>query len=360
MNKLSFICVLSLLCSPFLCKAQDYTEWVYNNWYSDKEQVFRLAKEQDRYVFLFAGLRGCPICGRTSTNFGKPDNPLRPIIDADYTPWAYKVMTGSIEAFTDEYVKQFVIDVVGKGATKFPFLFVINPDYPDSYVKWLSGESLPDATFTVDRLKDLLTIDLLANSTLTWYKNKEQVFNLAKVQNKYVFKLVGRGTSPNSQKLIKQLNLNSLKDLLGKNYILWYSSDVSEANLEVETLSGEDEEAVKTLPYISIIYPQAPDKSLDEVWGYQDDDKALEEILKKYTVANEIIVPENKVSVLGKTLLIANQTVNEQIRIYSLSGQNIATIRKNDFTVHIDASSFPQGILVIHSSADWSTKVLLQ
>ena len=364
MNNLS--CIRVLLISIFLCsgaffsKAQDYTEWVYNNWNRDKEKVFELAKEQDRYIFLFAGLQGCPYCGRTSTNFGKPDNPLRPIIDADYTPWAYKSTTNYIQAFEDEYVKQFVIDVIGKGASKFPFLFVINPDYPDKYVKWLAGESLPDSPNSVERLKDLLTVDLLASSTLTWYKNKDQVFKLAKEQNKYIFKLVGKGTSPNSQKLIKQLNLSSLKEILGNNYILWYSSDVSEANFEIEPLAGENEEIIKTLPYIALIYPEEPDYLLEQLWGDQDDDIALEGMLKKYTVSNEKILKNNKVSFSGNELLISNQTNNERIRVYSLSGQNITTFDKNDFSIRIDASDFPKGVLVINSSAGWSAKVLLQ
>ena len=359
MNKLSCVRVLLisifLFCIAFISKAQDYTEWVYKNWNSDKEKVFKLAKEQDRYIFLFLGRQYCTASGRTSTNFGKPDNPLRPIIDADYVPWAFQNPTTNLEAISDEYIKEFAIDVFEKGASSFPFLFVINPDYPDSYVKWLAGESLPNSPNSVERLKNLLTIDLLANSTLTWYTNKDQVFKLAKEQNKYIFKLVGKGTSPNSQKVIKQLNLSVLKDVLVKNYILWYSSDVSE---EMKVMAGE--EVTKTLPFISVIFPEEPDYLLEQLWGYQDDETALEEILRKYTVSNEKILSTNKVSVSGKALLISNQTNNERIRVYSLSGQNIAEFHKNDFSVHIDASDFPKGVLVINSSAGWSAKVLLQ
>ena len=363
MNKLS--CIRVLLISIFLCsgvffsKAQDYTEWVYNHWNSDKDLVFKLAKEQDRYIFLFLGRRNCPFSGRTSTNFGMPDSPLRPIIDADYIPWAFQNPTSDLLAISDDYIKDFAIDVYGKGASKFPLLFVINPDYPDNYVKWLSGENLPDAPSSIVKLQELLTIDLLSNSSLTWNKNKEAVFNLAKEQHKYIFKLVGKGTSPNSQKVIKLLNLNSLKDLLGNSYVLWFSSDVSEANVEVKTYSEEKKETEIRLPYIAVIYPESPDNVLEETWG-DIDEETLREILKKYTVSNEKILPANKVSFTGNVLRISNQTINEQIRIYSSTGQNIATIWKNDFTVSINASDFPKGVLLIHSSAGWSMKFLLQ
>ena len=355
MKKWVLLISVFLFYGAFFSRAQDYSEWVYSHWNSDKEKVFKLAKEQDRYIFLFFGRRYCPYSGRTSTIFGIPDSQLRPIIDADYIPWAFQNPTSNLLAISDDYIKEFALDVFEKGASKFPFLFVINPDYPDSYVKWLSGESLTNSPNTIERLKNLLAVDLLSNSTLTWYKNKDQVFKLAKEQNKYIFKFVGKGTSPNSQKVIKQLNLSVLKDVLVKNYILWYSSDVSET---MEVMSVEKD--AKTLPYITIIFPEEPDYTLEQLWGYQEDETALEGILKKYTVSNEKFLSVNKVSVSGKALLISNQTNNERIQVYSLSGQNIANFHKNDFSVHIDASDFPKGVLVIHSSVGWSAKVLLQ
>ena len=251
-----------------------------------------------------------------------------------------------------------------------PILCVINPEDPeeDYTVFWKKGSKTTQqllslittpnlfsgsSNLNVDNSNNILfftkTPSWLSDQKLQWHENINEVLQLAKEQKKYVFKLVGKSTSPNSKKLLKQLYESPFEQLLTDNYILWYSSDISE--------SGSQTEAV-TLPYISIIDPEKPDELLEENWGVPEAE-ILEEILKSYTVSNENILPNpTKAAIWDNTLLISNQTSNEQITVYSLTGQSIASVRKNDTSVSIDASKFPKGILIIRSSAGWTSKVL--
>jgi len=349
---------LFLLNGFFSATAQtpDLNEWVYENWYRDKKEVFEQAKAQDRYILLFIGLQNCAICNRTSTNFGMPENALSDIVDANFIPWAYKTYLNNPANIVDDYVRKMMYDIIAKGATQYPGLVIVNPDNPDMIVKWISGESLPGLPTTVTKLKDFITVDLLSGSKLVWRKDREEVIRLAKEQNKFVFKLTGRGTSPNSQETIKQLNDGTLMQLLGKTYILWYSDESTVESRSAEDDSGE--EIKKPLPYFSVIHPEAPDDPVEELYGLQELED-LENLISKYTVSNEAVTTANYVSVVENVLVISNQINNEQINVYTLNGQNIASIHKNGFTARINASSFTKGIIVIQSSAGWTAKLLL-
>jgi len=347
-----------LFSNVFFSEAQNNSEWVFDRWSRDKDEVFKLAKEQDRYVFLFFGLQNCTSCRAISEIFANQENRLSAIVEDDYVPWAYKAI--NIANIQDDTIKKNVNEVLGKGASMLPFLFVIDPDFSDSYERWLAGSDLPLGPSRITELQKFITIDLLTNSALTWYKDKDKVLSLAREQNKYIFKLIGKGTSPNSQKVIELLNKSLLKDMLEKNYILWYSSDVSELNNVIKTNSGSEETA-KTLPYIAIINPENPDKNLVLTFGYQDVE-ALEQILKTYSVSSHQIIASNnnKVTVWENVLEISNQINNEQIHVFSLAGQQVASVRKNDYTVKIDAGDFPKGVLIVYSSSGWSTKIMVQ
>ena len=75
---LSFLVLFVIV---FFCEAQNNSEWVFDHWNNDKDNVFKLAKEQDRYVFLYIGLQGCPSCERVSSVFANPENRLSVMID---------------------------------------------------------------------------------------------------------------------------------------------------------------------------------------------------------------------------------------------------------------------------------------
>ena len=362
-------CTLLFFLGTSYIKAQGVSnsgEWVYENWYTDKEKVFELAKEQDKLIFLFFGLNGCDYCAYASYLFSDTKNSLASTIAENYIPWAYKTYSNNITTkITDLYVHQLINYSYDKGLfTRFPALILIDPEFPDSIFKSLDGKIInPDPApptpdyVKIEGLRNLITVDLLSGSELTWYKDKSEVFTLAKAQNKFIFKLVGRGTSPNSQKVMQQLNEVPLKQLLENNYILWYSVYEPETTVGVELLSGK--ETVLTLPYISIIYPEEPEIELASEGGYQDVE-TLEDLLKTYTVSNEKILSENKVTFSDNTLRISNQTNNERIQVFTITGQRIASVSKNDYNATIDASYFPKGILIIHSSKGWSAKIVKQ
>ena len=335
---------------------------VCRDWNVYKSEIFKMAKEQDKFIIMLAGHSGCGHCQTYSDILGFNDNgriesiekgkdgPLKYLVDENYITWySYSPGGGRYE----DNVRVYVDEILASKPPFLPLIGIINPDEPEKNFAFTSGESSDfEYPKTIEKMEKFLAIDLLSSSDLEWYKDKDEVFDLAKEQNKYIFKLVGKGTSPNSHAFMKQLNEDLLKQLLEENYILWYSDDFQEIN----TLSGDE---VKPLPYISIIYPEAPDELLEEEWGTQED-KALENMLKSYLVSNETILAENKVSISGNALQISNQTNKEQIYIFTVTGQQVASVPKNDYHVTINTSNFPQGILIIHSSTGWSAKVINQ
>ena len=332
------------------------------NWSQNKDEVFRLAKEQDRFILLFVGRSDCPICQRTSdiftTNYyrtqegsGSKAGPLKSLIDNNFIPWYSP--RNDVKSQADVKIYTAHLDaLVEQGFTlTLPFLYVINPDEPEKIAATSWG------ALSVENLRSLLTFNLLSGSKLEWYEDEETALNLAKEQNKYVFKLIGKGASPNSQQLMKQLNVDPLKKLLENNFILLYIN-ASEANIDIKTLSGEVGTTAKSFPYITIMYPVYPDVMLFESWGIQKT-STMESILKTYPVSNDNILQDNKVNVLNKTLYISNQTNNEQIYIFTLTGKQIASVRKNHTTFQMDVSSFPKGMLVVYSSAGWNLKIVV-
>ena len=200
--------------------------------------------------------------------------------------------------------------------------------------------------------------DLFEGQGLTWYEKKDEAIRLAKEQGKNIFKLVGKPTSPNSKKVIKQLSVEPLKQLLEDSYILWFSSDVS----EVPSNTLESDTNLIILPYITVFDPKIPDHVLDVTWGtLAANVERLEEILLTHnTVSNGIIALDNNIIVASNIMQISNRNNNEQIQLFTITGQWVANIRKNDFTVHIDVSRFPKGTLIVCSSTGWNSKIIIQ
>jgi len=332
--------------------------WCYDNWSKEKDEVFELAKKQDKFVFLFIGYSECKFCGgQVNPLFADPANGLAEKVADKFVPWAYRSIQNSanIANIPDEYIKKLSLLVREKngGTSIFPWFVMIDPAQPDSIFKWIERAKLDVATNSLlNILQDFIAIDLLAESSLKWHEVMYDVFELAKKEKKHILKLVGKGSSLNSQKTIQQLNKDPLKQILEKNFILWFSDDDCGCSI-----SSSPAEPTKTLPIMSIFNSYIPDKPLEELIGVQDD-KKLEEILLKYTVSNEKFLID-EIYVRGNTLYISNQTQKEQITIFSLTGQRLASVSKNDLSISIDASSFPKGILIIQSSAGWSAKFLL-
>ena len=310
----------------------DYGKTVMQTWSQNKDYVFKLAKEQDKFLLLFFGHTGCAYCEGTSDKFANPGYPFKKIIADQFIAWF-------CDHSTISYARDYWDDFANVLSLKNPQISLINPDMPGKNFSFLWG------WHSVEALKQFLNVDLLANSNLKWLSNKDKAIASGKEQEKLIFKFVGRGSSPNSHKMIKLLNEASLKKLLEKNYCLWYS-DVDQENYR------------DTLPYISIFNAESPNHIIEEIKGVQDEE-TIEEILSRYTVSNVSIPTENQVSVWSNVLQISNQIMNEQITIFTSSGQHVTSVLKNANAVRINTSNFPKGVLIIHSSTGWSTKIII-
>ncbi len=356
------ICSLFLLIAPFFCEALEYNQWVMDHWSQDKEKTFKTAKEKDKFVLLFVGRPTCPTCKKMSELFCNPANPIKKFIEDNFVTF-YKCLD-SEEDRTDvyEYIGQlwYERDTL-KLVRQIPWLFIINPDNKaESVASWY--RPYPEFEPDDETMMKFLSVDLSIGSALDWYSNEETVFELANAQNKNIFKFVGRGTSPDCQKMMDCLNEEPFKKILHDNYILYYINENDDCGCDVTFSAPENpEEGGETVvfPYISIINPKDPDKPLKELWGVQEAE-GLEAILLKYTVSNEKIFLMNEIFVWGNTLTISNHTHSEQINVFTMTGQQLASIRKNDFSVRIDTSHFPKGVLIINSSAGWSAKFILE
>ena len=335
-----------ILSNTLLCNAQAFY------WNLKQPEAYRVAKEQDKYILLFVGRSTCGITQKTSDIFSinyfqtldgprTVEGPLKSIVDNNYSKWYSDCDNYNNFVETLVYTEEIL-----KVARALPLLFIVNPDVPYINVKSLWGGH------TVEQLRDFLTIDLLADSKLKWHKDEKMVFKLAREQRKNIFKMEGRGTSPNSQKVMKRLNEDPLKTLLDDNFILWYSE--FKPGDHVTTFSGE---GVVAAPYISILYHEEPDNIIEAVWGNQDVE-VLEAVLLSYPVSNEIVDSNNIATIWGNVLQISNQINNEQIQIFTITGQQVANIRKNSCSVKIDASHFPKGALIVNSSSGWSKKIM--
>ena len=323
-------------------------------WNRNKEAVFKLAKEQDRFILLLSGRSSCSTTQKISDLFTSNyyrtmigsnlmEGPLKSIIDSNYSTWFCDNNNIDKRAEILDYLEEIL-----KEAKSLPLVFIINPDEPHIIVKSFWGDQ------TIEQLKVFLTIDLFTGNKLKWFRDEKTVLRLAQEQSKSIFKFEGRNTSPNSHKVMKLLNEEPLKKLLDDNFILWYND--FNVGAHITALLGD---GLVTAPYISIFHHEAPDIILEAVWGDQDV-AMLETILQSYPVSNEIVASANRVTIIGNIVQISNQTNNEQVYIYTLTGQYIASVPKKSYSIQMDASHFPKGALIVYGSSGWSEKIMKQ
>ena len=341
--------------NTFFCAAEDLT-WTY-----DKEEAFRLAKEQDKYVLLFVGNPGCGICNGIIANFTN-EQPLRQIIDKEYILWYFDHYNNNNNAEKMKLISMYTTIFLGNGVAKYyPLIYLINPYDPDNSVKsnWGNPNGHASHNKAPYSLIDFISIKQSLNEGLTWHDNKEDAISKAKQEGKKIFKLVGRGTSGNTKRVIKHLNEDVLKQIIDKNYILLYSdNDAPVAEPELKLYSGESAEIAETTPYMYIIDPDEPEKNIVSEWGYKGVAE-LKEMLENAVVSNEIFErADNIITLTNNMLYISNNIFNEHINIYTINGQQIYSISKKERSITIDASGLPKDVLIIHSSNGWSYKVL--
>ena len=339
-------------------------ELIQKYWLRDKEEVFRLAKEQDKYIFLLIGRYSCPNCQKVTIRL---EEELKKTITEEYILWHSCYDSAARRAEVAEFINQ---PYQNGTASYLPLVHIINPNDPHKSITGYWG------SMSIITLLSLTGYDLPLNeSGLTWHENKNEVFRLAKEQNKLVFKFVGRGTSKNSKDVLALLTEDPLRQMLEEHYILWYSkyddqvttqsgteaaSETGEENNDADTENDpeEPESITKTPPFIYIINPDEPDVNIVSEWGFKDIE-ILNDLIEGGIVSNEDYgSSDNKIAIYDNVLYISNNTDNELIRVYSITGQLLYSDNKKEQNMTIDASSFPNGVLIIHSSKGWSSKAV--
>ena len=341
-------------------QAQEFNTLIQQNWLREKkEEIFRLAKEQDKYIFLLYGSSSCGNCYSVVTSLSK--DPLLKIVENEYIMWF--TLNGNMENLKEiqVYMDELLANV-NQSYLVLPLFFIIDPNDPTKAVTYNYG--VKSASY----LSNYMTFELPLKQGLRWYEDTNVIFDFAKTQKKLIFKFVGTGTSNNTKEVLKLLESQPLSQILSDNYILWYkrykdpavttSSDFFTQD-EPDTEDTETpEEIIKTAPYIYIIDPEKPNENIVSLWGLQDVE-TLKDWLEDPFVSNENIdLSDNKVSLNNNILYISNNIDNETISIYSITGQQIDVIQKKEQSISVSASFFPNGFLIIHSSKGWSAKVV--
>ena len=326
-----------LLCLLFFCASSGVAQ-VWEEWSRDKDEVFEKAKEEDRFVLLFAGLDICPICQFTSGVFLDKQGPHNSLIANDYIGLFRDISI--IDGLTDvmEYVSEYW-ELRSSGETiPIPWLYVINPNKEGEIVKSSFGPQ------TEDFLLELITVDLTADSELNWYGSETEAFNLAKAQNKNVLKLVGKGTSPNSQEVMEMLNANPINKLLVENYILWYQPATNPVHY-----------SFWPLPVLSIISPENPDIVLVETNGVPTQ-QALETMIQQNTPVQVDQMHDIGVFTNGSKLYVKTNSPLS-VTIYTITGSvaHQLSISEGNFSI-----SLPKGIYIVKLSNGTVRKVVIR
>ena len=205
--------------------------------------------------------------------------------------------------------------------------------------------------------------DTAESEALIWLEDKEEVFKMANEQQKLIFLLSGRYGCGICQRT--KINLDSvlgLRQIVDKNYIMWFSDYDTEAGKEETQIYTQHliDEGAKTLPLVAVINPEDPENYVSSFWGSK-----TVSFLKTFLTNAINIVPNesisanrSKVTIHNNILYVSGSSENEIINIYTITGQNLYTIQKNAPNISINASSFPNGILIIHSTKGWSSKII--
>jgi len=222
-----------------------------------------------------------------------------------------------------------------------------------------------------DSNKKIETNSTSTESTeLVWHENKTEVFQLAKEQGKLIFLLSGQYTCArcNDTKMCLATD-ESIRPIVDEKYIMWFSnysnsSTKAEAIMYTQHLTKN---GAVFFPLVIIIDPKDPENYVSSYVATDRYDTNLQtaaflknilENASKLTPNEYINLTDSKVTLYNNSLHISNNTDKEIVSIYSITGQLIHYIQKDEPSITIDASSYPNGVLIIHSSKGWSAKVI--
>ena len=350
---LTCIVAVFFICSgAFVCSAQDdcynrspawMLELLSTQWnQGSKQEIIQKAKAEDKYIFLFVGRPCCPYCQAAMTSTTQATG-VQTVWANGYIKWFSYYDYTPVGAHPDvkEYVKNFVAQPCA-----FPYFVVFDPFNPDMVI------ASSCATTTGSFIYNMINIHLEPNNKLTWY-TEAQALQLANVQNKLVFKFIGRGTSHYSREMMDLLGKEPIKSLLEEKFILTFTEQT--APIVWPTSEGED---APTPPYITIIDPEKPGQNQTD-WGAHAYENLLDMLEGAVTSNEDISLPQdNNVFINKNTLYVTNLTGAENIQIFTVTGQQVYSFNKTEFQATVDASQFPKGLLIVRSSLGWNAKIL--
>jgi thioredoxin-related protein len=216
------------------------------------------------------------------------------------------------------------------------------------------------AQFVSERVYAQQTV---AYEGLTYYVDKEEVFEAARAQDKQVLLFWGSNLCSISSQMKKNLAAPAVKSILDKYYLLWFCDA-----LTYRWYSPEASDYISMLDLNSIYYPvlcviDTYNTKIGHgtVNGFQST-SFLANMLNRY-VANDYVADASGSydAYASQNNLVVNSAVNEEIKVYSLTGSLIDSFWKTaDAVITRNASSYPSGVLVVTSSSGWMRKVLMK
>ncbi|MDR0394455.1 MAG: thioredoxin family protein [Tannerella sp.] len=192
---------------------------------------------------------------------------------------------------------------------------------------------------------------------LTYYLNKKEAFDAAKVQNKQVFLFWGSNLCGICDRVKKNMSAESVRSILDEHYILWFCDALTYRSSSPE-VSDYMTITLSTYPILSVIDTYDTKIGHGTVSGYQTE-AFLVSMLNRY-VANDYVegASGSHDAYVYQNNLMVKSAVNEEIKVYAVTGSLVDGFQKTAYSITRDASSYPTGILIVAGSSGWVRKVL--
>jgi hypothetical protein len=214
---------------------------------------------------------------------------------------------------------------------------------------------------------------------MNWYLKKSVAIKEAKAQKKNIFLLWGRETCPDCQWVKRKLSEAPLKDIIDKNYVLWFSNSLEyrfDSEELIDYLFVLNDMSLRYIPHLSIIDFQDVKVTLGFMFG--PDFSLNNEVINSYKIAqyykemsalinnhvdNDIIYSgknsDVSVFVADNNIIIKSKPIVETVSVYTLTGSLVDRFHKTEYEITRDLSKYPKGLLIVAGSSGWSQKIVL-
>jgi hypothetical protein len=197
---------------------------------------------------------------------------------------------------------------------------------------------------------------------LTYYVDKEEVFEAARAQNKQVFLFWGSNLCSICDRMKKILAAPSVKSILDKHYLLWFCDALTYRWNSPEVYDYISVLNLARIPYpvLSVIDIYNTKIGHGTVSGPQTENFLIS-MLNQY-VANDHVAGagDSHDAYVLRNSLVVKSAVNEEIKVYAVTGSLVDRFPKTAYSITRDASSYPAGILIVAGSSGWTRKVWMK